>query len=106
MKVDLTKVKFEDFYYQAIILIADKTEELLTLNRRSRELYGLNPTDYIPHLSLLYGDLTRGRKSKIARRLGLQLPERVTIDRLRLIRAEGSRVEDWITVSEFPLQSV
>lgn len=106
MEVGLTEVRFEDFYYRAIILLAGKKDELVSLNRRSKEMYGLNPADYMPHLSLLYGDLTRDRKLTIVRDLDLHLPEAISVDRLRLIRAEGSRVEDWITIAEFPLQPV
>lgn len=96
----------EDFYFRALYLKAQRSNILQLLNERANLVFK-RPIDsgYMPHLSLLYGDLTEGEKQQIIGGLNLKLPDQFVIDGLHLWQTEGE-VRDWKQVSEYPFSRV
>jgi hypothetical protein len=74
-------------------------------NRTARELfYAKADSEYLPHLSLVYGDLDRFQKAALIRKIESPIEDRFEVCTLRLI-ATGGGPEGWRLVRDFPLTS-
>lgn len=104
--ITLREFGTEDFYFRALYLRAWKSGILQLLNEGANLVFK-RPIDlsYMPHLSLLYGDLTREEKQQIIGGLNLKLPDKFVVDSLHLWQTEGE-VRDWKQVAEYPLSRV
>lgn len=91
----------EDFYFRALFLFAIRTPSLTTANKRAQEIFQ-SSGHYVPHLSLIYGDIAIEEKELIIQGLDLKLPDQFEVGSLHLWQNEGE-VKDWRKVAEFPL---
>ncbi|ONK81971.1 uncharacterized protein A4U43_C01F34790 [Asparagus officinalis] len=58
------------FFYQCVYLLIEPTPEVLEAGAHCSKHFGYEaPTPYMPHLSLLYGDLTEEEKEKARKRV-------------------------------------
>ncbi|KAM0945765.1 putative cyclic phosphodiesterase, 2',3'-cyclic-nucleotide 3'-phosphodiesterase [Dioscorea sansibarensis] len=61
----VSSVSRGSFFYQCVYLLLDPTPEVLNASSHCCAHFGYsNSTPYMPHLSLLYGDLTEKEKEK------------------------------------------
>lgn len=104
--ITLSKFGTEDFYFRTLYLKARKSGILQLLNERANLVFK-RPIDsgYMPHLSLLYGDLTEGEKQQIIDGLNLKLPDEFVVGSLHLWQTEGE-VKDWKEVADYPFSRV
>src|SRR5207245_1586674 len=67
----LTRVDYLDRYYQCVFVRVAARDPLVKAHRAAREVFGLEKSPaFMPHLSLIYGDLARDFKEKIVAELG------------------------------------
>jgi len=91
-----------DSYYRALFLRGEKTPELTHVNTETRKIFGLpEDPDFMPHLSLLYGDLPVETKQKIIREIG-NVDYTFDVGTIHLYSTDGE-LEDWYKVKEFSL---
>ena len=70
-----------------------------------RVVLGVEATDFMPHVSLLYGEVEAGRKAAAAAEIRAKLSgQTVRFDRLEIVYSgDDVPVEDWETVEAFRL---
>lgn len=102
--VALNKVGFQDFFFRALFVLAEKTEPLLALHEKAKQIFGKPGTDeYMPHLSLLYAEFPAEIKEKIIKEIGDEQPSTFTVSSLHLFKTEGES-DQWYLVKEFPFR--
>lgn len=99
----LTKAGYRDKYYQSLFAHVKKSEELMNAYKTAVRLFDIEETEeFIPHLSLMYGDFTQEEKERILSILGREFHIRFEVHNLLLVKSEGSP-EEWenIHLAEF-----
>ncbi|GMQ90213.1 MAG: hypothetical protein BMS9Abin10_0567 [Gammaproteobacteria bacterium] len=95
----------EPYYFRCLYIKLEKSRELLGAHEQASEIFmGGYASDYLPHLSLLYGQLPRAEKARLFAELETELPADLDVDRLRLVRITLS-VQDWRPVVSHALQA-
>lgn len=98
----LNKVDYRDYFFRALYVLAEKTEPLVELHEKAKQIFGKkNVAEYMPHLSLLYGDFKPELKKKIIKEIGKEQPAVFEVNSLHLFRTEGE-ADEWYPVAEFP----
>ena len=103
--IHLFDVGGRDEFFRCVIVYAEKSPELMEANRKARELvHARSDAEYLPHLSLVYGDLDRSERAALIDRIESPIEDRFEVHTLRLI-ATGGGLEGWRLVQDFPLTS-
>lgn len=103
LEVQLATIDFLDEYYRSIFVRVAETAALMRSNRKTREVFGLpGQPPYMPHLSLLYGDVPLDVKKAIAAKLGSQLARSFQASSVHLYFVAGP-VSRWRRVGTFDL---
>ncbi|XP_047951808.1 cyclic phosphodiesterase-like [Salvia hispanica] len=105
------KIATGTFFYQCVFLLLHPTPEVVEASDHSCVLFGFKrSTPYMPHLSLLYGDLTEEEK-KTALEKACALDDSIgglsfQISRLALYKTEteDTSCKSWEKVEEFELK--
>lgn len=103
LDISLSAVGQEQVYFRSLFLRADPSAQLMQLHEAARQALRLAEAPYMPHLSLLYSDLTDQQKQPIAAGLGLALPLTIPIRAIELWASHTSGVTGWTRVAELPL---
>lgn len=103
--VELTLVRphCSTTYFQCVFLLVEPTEDLLELNRDAAEACGREPYFYVPHLSLLYGDIPVQTRQELVDGFDTgMLPLSFTAQTLRLMDTTGN-VDNWEFIEDYSL---
>ena len=100
-RIELTKPGYLNQYFRCVFSLVNKTREVMHANKVAQEVFDIEE-DYIPHLSLLYGDFPEKTKKKIIS--GIEEIRLSFIANTIYIYKTGKEVNKWHTVSEFSLQ--
>ncbi|KAJ9566160.1 hypothetical protein OSB04_002126 [Centaurea solstitialis] len=109
--VTVEKVATGSFFYQCVFLLLRPTNEVMKAGAHCWDHFGFkSPTPYMPHLSILYGDLTNEQKQR-AQEKANALDESVKslsfpITRFALYKTdtEDKTLKSWEKVTEITLQ--
>jgi len=109
----LSGVGREDSFFRCLYLLAEPTGPLAQARLRAEEAFGgqfrasgsslegpERPEKYIPHLSLLYGDIDNSSKDAVIQSIGSAVAANFTVDGLSLYRVDGD-VSGWKRVGDF-----
>ncbi len=99
--ITLKTIDYQDFYFKALFVKAEETEALLSLNNCAKEVFGMQNTVYMPHLSLLYGDFPQVTKERIIEEIGINHDTQFTVNNIHLFKT-GKQVNTWYEVKNFP----
>ena len=101
-KINLKKADYLDEYFKCLFIRAEKTKELIRANNIAREAFNSKPDpEYMPHLSLMYGDLSSKTKEEILADLGKEFDLSFEVRSIHLFSTTGE-VKDWYRIKEFP----
>lgn len=102
-KIELKTIDYFDEYFKCLFVRAKKSKDLIRANDAARKIFNKkSDKDYMPHLSLMYGDFIPETKEKII--AGLKDSDIVfNIKSLRLFCTTGT-VEEWKEVKKFAIQ--
>uniref|UniRef100_K3WU85 Cyclic phosphodiesterase n=1 Tax=Globisporangium ultimum (strain ATCC 200006 / CBS 805.95 / DAOM BR144) TaxID=431595 RepID=K3WU85_GLOUD len=94
----------ELLYFQCVFALLELTNELSSAHLAAKQTFGrFQDTEFMPHISLVYGDLTREQKQQLIAELGPRFDGmRVQLDHLQLWNTSGP-VANWQLVREFQL---
>ncbi|MBU2577814.1 2'-5' RNA ligase family protein [Patescibacteria group bacterium] len=102
-KIKLIKADYFDEYFRCVFIRAEKTKEITEVNNIARATFNLKlDPEYMPHFSLMYGDINPETKEKILADLGKEFDISFEVNSLHLFSTTGE-VNDWHKVKEFPL---
>ena len=103
--VTLRQIGYQDFHFRALFVKLEVTDPLQALHNRAKEIFGMQGIpSYMPHLSLLYGNISQEVKNKIIAEIGVDQTAHFEIESIHLVK--GGKVEEWQIVKEFPFKSV
>jgi hypothetical protein len=100
--IELAEPAFTADYFRSLFIKAVPDVTLQAAHRRARELFEISPQAYVPHLSLLYGELPAFEKEAIIARLGRDYPKSFTAEAVDVYLTEGPP-EDWRPVESIVL---
>ena len=100
-EVRLTTIDFLEEYYRSIFVRVAETDAIMLANGKAREVFGLRvEAPYLPHLSLLYGDVPLDVKKAIAAELGSPFARSFQASSIHLYSVAGP-VSRWRLVRTF-----
>lgn len=101
-KIRLTKIDNQNYYFRALFVEVKKVTPILEANRQARELFARKEDpEYMPHLSLMYGDFPEKLKKKIIKDIGNNLAGEFAVKSIHLFKT-GGEVKNWYRIKEFP----
>lgn len=102
--VTLSEVAYLDQYFRCVFIKAERTTGLMTAHLTARDLFVYQQDDdYMPHLSLVYGDLQRTTKRAIVQHIGVETTIEFLVEELYLYCTDGPP-KDWYCVLEAPIR--
>jgi len=102
--IQLTTVDYLDEYFKCLFIKAEKTDDLMEVNSKAREIFNRQEgSEYIPHLSLMYGNFPPEVREEIIKKMGKNFNLSFEIRSIHLFKTEGE-VKDWYRVKEFILE--
>jgi 2'-5' RNA ligase len=101
----LTTVDFLDQFFRSVFIRVEKTQYIMDANSRARVIFNrLHDSDYLPHLSLVYGKIPmEEKKAMIAEEIGSDFNIVFEVRSLHLFSTYGEP-KDWHRVEEFLLE--
>lgn len=103
--LDLQPAQAGTFYYQSVLAPVVPNDTLSALRSACQESFEQQGSKvYFPHLSLLYGDLSKERRDQLAAGVndGKALPKSLTIKEILVVDCTGV-TKDWKAVASIPL---
>ena len=102
-QITLNSVDYQDYYFRTLFIRAEKTNLLQALHDRSKDVFEVKDvSDYMPHLSLMYGNFPKAVKEQIIKDIGNDQATEFTVNGLQLFKTDGE-VNAWYKVKELPL---
>ncbi len=101
-EIVLDELAFTDDYFRSLFITVAPSLALRSLHRRAHEIFNMPQKPYLPHLSVLYGNLPANEKQGIIARLNRDYPERFTAEAIDVYISEGEP-EDWRLVESVAL---
>ena len=103
-QIQLDKVDYLDEFFRSLFIRVEPTQAVLDANRTAQMLFsGRTDAEYLPHLSLMYGDLAAATKEEIIVRIGHEIRGEFEVRAIHLYQTEGEP-KDWRQVEQFSLQ--
>jgi len=102
--IKLTNVDYIDHYYRALFVRVEPSVDVLAAYQEARKIFpGIHEADYMPHLSLLYGDFSVETKKQMIEKIGNKFMDEFEANTLHLYLTDGN-VNTWREIREIPLQ--
>lgn len=107
-EIQLARVDYLDEYFRCLFVKAEETDDVMNANAKARETFqgyitSQDPTNqYMPHLSLLYGNFPSQTKEEIIKEIGQKWEKTFQVISMHVFSTTGE-VKEWYRVKEFPL---
>ncbi len=85
----LTRAGYRDTFYQSLFVHVNESNHLKELRKMACRLYDSDEDKYMPHLSLLYGDLTQKEKERILNIMGREFHIRFPVNGIVVMKTDG-----------------
>jgi 2'-5' RNA ligase len=105
-EVTFAAVGHEQTYFRSLYLCTDPSPQLTALHEAGRRAWALDLQPYMPHLSLLYSDVTEEQKRPIIDALDIALPLTIHLDAVELWADDHLGVRGWRRVSRVPFSGL
>lgn len=103
-RINLGLVDYLNIFFRCLFIRALKTREVMNANLKTREIFNRkDDPEYMPHLSLLYGNLDTETKKKIISEIGNKFEIGFDVNSIHLFLTEDEP-ENWTRVKEFDLR--
>lgn len=87
--VVLTRAGYRDTFFQSLYVHVEKNEALLNARKTAEQLFDHPEEEFMPHLSLLYGDFSRDEKERILNVMGREFHIRFPVHSILLVNTTG-----------------
>ena len=104
-KLDLTVPEAGTTYFQCIYMRVAENPSLSRTRKAAGKAFGLPADEYMPHLSLYYGDASSDRRETMLAAVPAHAKGSFTVQAIQLIRADSERPVDWHCIDQAPLGS-
>ena len=102
-EISLANIQTEDMYFRSFYYTTRESEELKSAHKKALDLFGMqDEREYIPHVSLYYGNIQQSVKDEM--RSSLLLPNKPTFfaETVYLYKTNGEP-KNWVRVGAYPL---
>jgi 2'-5' RNA ligase len=90
LRLRLTRLDFRDEYFRCLFVKVARTSPLVRAHQKAKEVFGLRgQRAFLPHVSLVYGDLSIGVKRNIALSLGRRFNLEFEVRRMDVVAIQG-----------------
>lgn len=111
LELQFQKIQSGELFYQCVLAAVEPSELLVRLNNELRESLNSDrtspagPSDYFPHLSIVYGDLTQQQKQVLVERATRALSDMHGFmpKEILVVKTSGPSNE-WATLAKINLQ--
>ncbi len=94
-QIELTEAATTRDYFRSLFIKVVADDVLVAVYDLARTRFGFPlAAEFMPHLSLLYGDLPEAEKQGVIARLGRKYPARFTVESIDVYSTDGPP-EDW-----------
>lgn len=104
LAIRLTEVGTTLEYFRCLFVRAEPTPALDRAYQTACRALGQTPGEFMPHLSLVYGELTPETKERIIADIGNRFDTTFTVERLALYDTAGPP-PDWRCIADFRLSA-
>lgn len=95
LDLTLTTAGCRNRFYQSLFIYVEKSKPLMELRSMAERFFDASDDEnYMPHLSLLYGDFTRKEKEKMLNGIGREFYRKISVKSLALMQTNG-KPEQW-----------
>lgn len=102
-KIELEKVDYLDEYFRCLFLRVKQTKDVMNANLEAKAIFNKQGTpDYMPHLSLMYGNFSSKTKKEIIKKIGESIPIIFQVNNANLFSTNGE-LKEWYKIKEFSL---
>ncbi len=103
--VQTGSVEYSTTYYQCVFVRLKPTPELMSLYDETKKVLGLtNPSVFMPHISLFYGNIPYVKRQEIIDSLNFQ-PQSFTINSFTITPGGENPPSEWKHLAAIPFQS-
>lgn len=90
-ELTLTRAGYTDNFYQSLFIHIKKEEPLMEVRHMACQLFDIPEAErsYMPHLSLMYGELDRDEKERILNKTDREYYKSFGVEGIVLMRTEG-----------------
>jgi len=100
----LTNADYLDEFHRALFIHVEDTAALLGARKKARLLFAVgDDREFMPHLSLLYGNLTPAVKETLLDDMGRKFDLAFRVTHLLLVAIAGPQPDDWRYLGRFRL---
>ena len=100
-EIRLQKIDYSEAYYRNFYILTENTSSLLSVYEYAKKLLNFTSDEkYMPHVSLLYGDLDIETKNSLKEQLEDTYPRILNCNRLDLYYSSGDE-SDWHLVESY-----
>lgn len=86
----LTSIDFRDEYFRCLFVKVARTRPLVRAHQKAKQVFGLRGRRaFLPHVSLVYGDLSLATKRDIALALGRRFNLEFDVRRMDVVAIQG-----------------
>ncbi len=105
-EISLGKVDYLNKYYQCLFVRAKKSNAVIDANKKAREIFERKEdSEYMPHLSLMYGDFKSEIKEEVIKQTGKHIKRIFVADRIHIFSTNGD-THQWKSAGEFKLTGI
>ncbi|NNE33781.1 MAG: hypothetical protein HKN13_00995 [Rhodothermales bacterium] len=101
--LDLTVPEAGTTFFQCIYMRVAENPSLSRTRQAAAKAFALSADDYMPHLSLYYGNVSPDRRAAILKTIPAQAKCSFPVGAIQLIRADSEQPVDWHCVDAAPL---
>ena len=103
--LDLTVPEAGTTFFQCIYMRVAGNPSLSQARQSAAKAFALPADNYMPHLSLYYGDASPDRRATILKAVPTQAKGSFPVKSIQLIRADSEQPVDWHCIDQAPLGS-
>jgi hypothetical protein len=100
----LTEPAYRDSHFQCLFMLVDKAPLLMEAHRIASESFNKTLSDFMPHLSLVYGSYPEEQKKSVIAHLPTEIKMSFDVSGLYLVRANSPEPKDWHELGPFPME--
>ncbi len=102
-EVKLLDIDYLNEYFRCLFIRIEQTREVMDANTQARTIFDQSRSaDYMPHLSLMYGDIDNAVKRAIMQTIGKSLRCTFRVNDIHLYTTSGAP-EHWHKIQSFDL---
>ncbi len=106
LEITLTDIGFSEHYYRNLYILAHLDEKLSGLYQQSKKLFNIEVNEtYMPHVSLIYGELSRTQQQSLQKELANSYPKKIICDRIDIYDST-EKESQWHLIKSFNLRAL